>query len=72
MLIVAAGEPSTWEDPRTSFHRLRRDDDQFFYEAIVVGSFEDALLAAMFNYGLQIRGHRGLLVFSAISDGTQS
>ncbi|WP_066736254.1 decarboxylase [Cupriavidus sp. D384] len=53
VLIVAAGEPSTWDDLRTSFRRLRREDDQFVCETVVVGSFEDALLAAIFNYNLQ-------------------
>jgi len=53
VLVVAAGDPSTWDDLRTSFRRLRRDDDAFVYETVVVGSFEDALLAAIFNYNLQ-------------------
>lgn len=53
LLIVAAGEASTWGDLRASFRRLRRDEDAFVYETVVVGSFEDALLAAIFNYNLQ-------------------
>ncbi|AZG12615.1 decarboxylase [Cupriavidus pauculus] len=53
LLIVAAGEPSTWGDLRASFRRLRRDEDAFVYETVVVGNFEDALLAAIFNYNLQ-------------------
>ncbi|WP_404993318.1 decarboxylase [Cupriavidus pauculus] len=53
VLIVAAGEASTWDDLRTSFRRLRREDDQFLYEPVVVGNFEDALLATIFNYNLQ-------------------
>jgi len=53
VLIVAAGERSTWDDLRASFRRLRRDEDQFVSETVVVGSFEDALLAAIFNYNLQ-------------------
>lgn len=53
VLIVAAGDRSTWDDLRASFRRLRRDDDAFVYETVVVGTFEDALLAAIFNYNLQ-------------------
>ncbi|MGT2457879.1 decarboxylase [Cupriavidus basilensis] len=53
VLLVAAGERSTWPDLRESFRRLRRDDDHFIYETVVVGSFEDAILAAIFNCNLQ-------------------
>ncbi|WP_427309551.1 decarboxylase [Cupriavidus sp. H39] len=53
VLLVAAGERSTWPDLRDTFRRLRRDDDQFIYETVVVGNFEDALLAAIFNCNLQ-------------------
>jgi len=53
VLIVAAGERTTWSELRESFRRLRRGDDPFVYEAVVVGSFEDALLATIFNYNLQ-------------------
>jgi len=53
VLIVAAGERSTWPDLQEAFRKLRRDDDAFHYETVVVGSFEDALLAAIFNYNLQ-------------------
>ena len=53
VLIVAAGEPSTWPALREMFRRLRRDDDAFVYEPVVVGSFEDAVLAVLFNYNLQ-------------------
>src|SRR5207248_8795361 len=34
-------------------HRLRRPEDQFVYESVVVGSFEDALLAALFNGSIE-------------------
>ncbi|MGA7776234.1 MAG: decarboxylase [Paraburkholderia sp.] len=53
VLVVAAGERSTWPDIRDGFRRLRRDDDSFVYEMVVVGSFEDAVLATIFNYNLQ-------------------
>jgi arginine/lysine/ornithine decarboxylase len=53
VLIVAAGERATWPELRETFRKLRRDDDPFIYEPVVVGSFEDAVLAALFNYNLQ-------------------
>jgi arginine decarboxylase len=53
ILIVAAGERSTWPALRETFRRLRRDDDHFVYEPVVVGSLEDAVLAVLFNYNLQ-------------------
>jgi arginine decarboxylase len=33
--------------------RLRRPDDEFVYEVVVVPSFEDALIAALFNFNIQ-------------------
>jgi len=53
MLIVAAGDRSTWPQLRDTFRRLRREEDAFQYEPVVVGSFEDAVLAALFNCNLQ-------------------
>ena len=34
---------------RETFRRLRRVEDEFVYEPVVVGSFEDAVLAVVFN-----------------------
>jgi len=53
VLIVAAGDRATWPQLRETFRRLRRDDDAFVYEPVVVGTFEDAVLATLFNYNLQ-------------------
>lgn len=53
VLIVAAGDRSTWPQLRDTFRRLRRDEDAFHTEPVVVGSFEDAVLAALFNYNVQ-------------------
>ncbi len=53
VLIVAAGDRSTWPSLRDTFRRLRRDEDAFTYEPVVVGSFEDAVLATLFNFNLQ-------------------
>jgi arginine decarboxylase len=53
LLIVSPGERSTWNELRDAFRRLRRDHDQFVYEPVVVGSLEDAVLAAVVNFNLQ-------------------
>jgi len=53
VLVVTPGERSTWAATRDAVRRLRRDLDQFIYEPVVVGSLEDALLAAIVNYDLQ-------------------
>jgi arginine decarboxylase len=53
ILLVSAGERATWPALRETFRRLRRDDDNFVYEPVVVGTFEDAVLACLFNYNLQ-------------------
>ncbi|HSV20155.1 MAG TPA: decarboxylase [Casimicrobiaceae bacterium] len=53
VLIVAAGERATWPALSETFRHLRRADDPYTYEPVVVGSFEDAVLAALFNYNLQ-------------------
>jgi arginine decarboxylase len=53
VLIVSPGERSTWEAMREGMRKLRRDGDQFMVEPVVVGSFEDALLALLVNYNIQ-------------------
>ena len=53
ILIVAAGERSVWPALRETFRRLRREEDAFLYEPVVVGSYEDAVLATILNYNLQ-------------------
>ena len=53
ILLVSPSERSTWPQLREIFRRLRREEDRFLYEPVVVGSFEDAVLATIFNYNLQ-------------------
>lgn len=53
VLMVSPGERSMWPEIREVFRRLRRVEDPFIYEPVVVGSFEDAVLATVFNYNLQ-------------------
>ncbi len=38
---------------RTSLARIRRDEDAFIYEPVVVPSIEDALIAILFNHNIQ-------------------
>ncbi len=38
---------------RDSLRKIRRPEDQFVYDIVVVPSFEDALIAVMFNYNIQ-------------------
>lgn len=38
---------------REQLRRLRRDDDEFVYELVVVPSFADAVIAVLFNFNLQ-------------------
>jgi arginine decarboxylase len=53
VLVVTPGERATWAETREALRRQRRDTDSFVYEPVVVGSFEDAALAAILNYNLQ-------------------
>ncbi|MHA6323619.1 aminotransferase class I/II-fold pyridoxal phosphate-dependent enzyme [Roseivivax sp. CAU 1753] len=38
---------------RNNLHRMRRAEDNFIYEAVVVPSLEDALMGILFNYNVQ-------------------
>ncbi len=38
---------------KASMHRMRRGEDQFTYEAVVVPSLEDALIGILFNHNIQ-------------------
>ncbi len=53
VLMVSPAERSMWPEIRETFRRLRRVEDPFVYEPVIVGSFEDAVLATVFNYNLQ-------------------
>jgi len=53
VLVVTPSDPSTWAAAREDMRRLRRADDNFLYELVHVGSFEDAALAVMVNDNLQ-------------------
>ena len=53
ILLVSPAERAMWPGIRETFRRLRRVEDEFVYEPVVVGSFEDAVLAVVFNANLQ-------------------
>ena len=49
VLIVTGTPAGRWNALRAEWRRLRRPLDPFVYEPVFVGSFEDALCAAMLN-----------------------
>ena len=53
VLLVSPAERAAWPEIRETFRRLRRAEDEFVYEPVVVGSLEDAALAVVFNPNLQ-------------------
>ena len=53
ILLVSPAERAMWPGIRETLRRLRRTEDEFVYEPVVVGSFEDAVLAVVFNPNLQ-------------------
>jgi len=67
VLIVSPGERSTWETVREGMRKLRRDGDQFVYEPVVVGSFEDAALAVLVNFNIQ-----AVVMFDGFGYGSQT
>ena len=67
VLIVAPGERPTWATLREGVRKLRRDTDQFVIEPVVVGSFEDALLAIFVNYNIQ-----AVVMFDGFGYGSQT
>jgi arginine decarboxylase len=52
-LVVTTTEPSQWERSRLELRRLRRPEDAFTYEIVQVGTFEDAVIAAICNVNVQ-------------------
>jgi arginine decarboxylase len=49
VLVVLNAPPAQWSGLGTEIRRLRRREDAFVYEPVFVGSYEDALCAAMLN-----------------------
>src|SRR5688572_19178068 len=53
VLVVTPSDPSQWERARHDLKRLRRPEDAFVYEVVQVGTFEDAIIAAICNFNVQ-------------------
>jgi arginine decarboxylase len=53
VLVVDDLTPPEAETMREQLRRLRRPEDPFSYELVVVPSFEDALIAVLINFNLQ-------------------
>lgn len=53
--LLVVDELSAQEESsiRAGFKRVRRIEDRFIYDTVVVPSFEDALIAILFNYNIQ-------------------
>lgn len=52
-VLVVDGTDLDVEDEQKTFRQCRRDQDEFIYEPVVVKSFEDAVMATLFNHNLQ-------------------
>ncbi|MFN0057584.1 MAG: aminotransferase class I/II-fold pyridoxal phosphate-dependent enzyme [Planctomycetota bacterium] len=53
VLVVDSGTTAVEEAVRHGLHGKRRPEDPFRYEVVVVQSFEDALIAVLFNHNIQ-------------------
>ncbi len=53
--VLVVGEMTVAQEQRLrdELHRLRRPEDEFVYELVVVPSFTDAVTAVLFNYSIQ-------------------
>lgn len=69
VLIALPADRSFYPELRNTMRRLRRSTDQFIYEVVIVGSFEDAVVATLINPniqsviirdGLQFKSHHAL------------
>lgn len=82
VLVVVSAPPAQWPGLGAEIRRLRRREDSFVYEPIFVGSYEDALCAAMLNptiiavvvnEGFALRsGHDPMVLRRAIGHGLEA
>ena len=54
VLFVDESGPEDVKLMRDSLRKIRRPEDRFIYDIVVVPSFEDALIAVLFNYNIQV------------------
>jgi arginine/lysine/ornithine decarboxylase len=53
VLVASPARRSAWQELAQDLGRLRRPQDKFIYEPVFVGTFEDAVLAAILNGSLE-------------------
>lgn len=53
VLFVSGASPASWPELCERIRRLRRPHDQFVYEPVMVGSFEDAVVASVINPNIE-------------------
>src|SRR5262249_25265461 len=53
LLVVDEISTQEEEELRERLRSMRREEDKFIYELVVVPSFEDALIAVLFNFNIQ-------------------
>jgi arginine decarboxylase len=53
VLFVTATPPSRWAAHAQQIRKLRRPEDEFVYEPVFAGSFEDAAIAVILNTNLE-------------------
>jgi arginine decarboxylase len=53
VLIASIANPETWPALKEELRKLRRPEDAFLYETVLVGSFEDTILGAILNGGIE-------------------
>jgi arginine/lysine/ornithine decarboxylase len=53
VLVVSPARPSGWSELAHELRKLRRSEDKFVYESVFAGNFEDAVLGAILNGGIQ-------------------
>ena len=54
VLFVDEGSAEDVKQMREGMRKMRRPEDHFIYDIVVVPSFEDALIAVLFNYNIQV------------------
>ena len=54
VLVVDEGSDEENRITREGLRKMRRPEDDFIYDIVVVPSLEDALIAVMFNYNIQV------------------
>lgn len=53
VLVASPARPAAWASLAQDLRKLRRPQDKFVYETVFVASFEDAVLGAILNGGLE-------------------